>query len=369
MKKIAILATHLGVINRGVESFVIELVKKLRDDFEIDIYATGMVDDIKENIIRIDIKKSLFHRMHEKQFNKCGLYYKIINRFFYFLIPDILYQRKFTQKVFKDYINDKDYDLLFPNNGIWGAIYSKKLRDKKSTPFIYTGHGGIGYGEEQILMQEPDMYVALTKNNESWAREFSVNVTTIYNGINLNKFEMKHDKNNDQKTIVSVGALTEFKRHNLTIDAVSMLEDVKLVILGRGELQDKISEKGMEKLKERFTINAVPYEEIMNYYHMADLFVLPSLNEPFGIVYLEALASNLPIVAPDDEVRREIIGQAGLYCDCSNAEEYSEKIKSALDTDWGDIPRKRAELFDWNKSALSYKELFERTIQKNENRR
>ena len=46
--KIIILATFVGVINRGGETFVIELVKKLREYYDIEVYSMGINEDIKE---------------------------------------------------------------------------------------------------------------------------------------------------------------------------------------------------------------------------------------------------------------------------------------------------------------------------------
>ena len=112
-------------------------------------------------------------------------------------------------------------------------------------------------------------------------------------------------------------------------------------------------------LENRFEIKSVSYNEIKIYYSKCDVFSLPSLNEPFGIAYLEALASNKPIVAPDDKNRREIIGNAGIYCDVTNSQEYAKALVNAINVRWNDIPRKRAELFNWDKIALKYVEVIE----------
>lgn len=363
--KIAILATYVGKVNRGAETFVIELVKKLRNDYDITVFSTGISDEISSNMKKVDIPESMIYRLHKKFYLKCKIYKKICDKV-YFLIPDVIYQKKFSQKIFKKYIEQEKWDLIFPNNGIWGAKYAQKIRNRKHIPYIYTGHGGIGEGEKLILRTLPDKYVALTKKHYNWATKYCKNVSIIHNGVDCDEFKSKNintsTSNKGYKLVLDIGELTEFKRHKLAISAVARLKNVKLLILGKGEMYNELYKYGRNKLGDRFEIKSVPYECIKGYYEMADIFTLPSLNEPFGIVYLEAMAMNLPVVAPNDESRREIIGKSGILCNCSNIEQYSESIKKALEVEWGDMPRKQALRFDLNIVANEYDQLIEELI-------
>ena len=79
--------------------------------------------------------------------------------------------------------------------------------------------------------------------------------------------------------------------------------------------------------------------------------------EAFGIVYVEAMASGLPVVATDDENRREIIGDAGLFVDPENIEEYAQTLGKALKTDFGEKPRQQAKKFSWDKIASQYEQI------------
>jgi glycosyltransferase involved in cell wall biosynthesis len=94
-------------------------------------------------------------------------------------------------------------------------------------------------------------------------------------------------------------------------------------------------------------------------YRSADVFTLPSASsEAFGNVLVEAMATNLPVVATNDPIRHEIVGEAGILIDPENTEEYAAALQKALEINWGEKSRKQAEKFSWDKIALKYEELF-----------
>ncbi len=121
-------------------------------------------------------------------------------------------------------------------------------------------------------------------------------------------------------------------------------------------LRDKILDYGLKKLgKERFELISVPYQKMPEVYRGADVFTLPSKSsEAFGNVLVEAMASGLPVVATDDPIRREIVGDAGILVDPTNVDSYSSALREALSKDWGGLPRKQAENFSWDIIADNY---------------
>jgi glycosyltransferase involved in cell wall biosynthesis len=197
-----------------------------------------------------------------------------------------------------------------------------------------------------------------------------VRVEKIPNGVDLNKFSSEGEsyKTNLKKPIVlAVGAFTEQKRLDLAISAVSKLKDASLLLVGGGGgLKEKLESEGKRLLGNRFQILSVPFKEMPKIYRSADVFTLPSASsEAFGNVYVEAMASGLPVVATDDEQRREIVGEAGILMEPTNIDEYSKTLQKALDTDWGDGPRKQAEKFSWETIAEKYENLFKTLLNKN----
>ena len=133
------------------------------------------------------------------------------------------------------------------------------------------------------------------------------------------------------------------------------------MVIGAGPQKEEIQQFGRLKLKDRFLlVPNISQEKIPSYYRTASVFSLPSKEfESFGLAYLEALACNIPVVAPDDENRRNLLGEAGIYCDVTNVKEYAQALKKALQTDFGDSARNQAIKFSWDKITKEYEQILQ----------
>lgn len=370
-KRIAIIQPCIGVCSRGGETFFMEMTKYLSAFYDLDIYSMGEDDSVKQFITPIDYHMSRILSCYNRVYNNSAKLKWILNatRYIVFLQPNAFFNRKFSKIVFSQYIDNKKYDLIYPGNGVGGVSRACKYRDKHGVSVIYSGGGGVGPGEWEVLRKKPDWYICISSSQLKWAKQYHTNVCMIPNGIYVERFKKcitldKFRLRKNHKLIISVGHLdTDFKRHQLTIAALEKLREVDLIILGSGDAESELIKLADEKLKGRFVIKSVNYLETPEYYKSADLFVLPSKDEPFGIAYIEAMASGLPVVAPDDETRREIIGDAGLFCNVENIDEYANTIKEALDTKWGDKPIKRAQKYDYSFVGEQYHQLIEELIQ------
>jgi glycosyltransferase involved in cell wall biosynthesis len=159
-----------------------------------------------------------------------------------------------------------------------------------------------------------------------------------------------------------VAALVDYKRVELTIKACAKLGGTKLIVVGSGNEAKKaeIKKLGQELMGDRFTLTDSTYDQLPAIYHKADIFTLVSESqEAFGRVYLEAMACNLPIVATDDNQRREIIGDAGLYVKKpQEINAYYQVLQTALKTDFGNKPLEQAQKFSWDEIKKDYLDLF-----------
>lgn len=143
-------------------------------------------------------------------------------------------------------------------------------------------------------------------------REYGVEgpVTAVPTGIDLAPFQamdraqLRHDLGwDDDLVLISVGRLAKEKNFEMLIDAAAQVihgrSNVRLVIVGGGmeqqALEDHAAERGIAD-RVQFT-GRVPYEEIPSLLTAADLFCFASVTETQGLVTMEAMAANLPVVA------------------------------------------------------------------------
>ncbi len=162
-------------------------------------------------------------------------------------------------------------------------------------------------------------------------------INVISNGVASNEFkDIKKDQyfrrkfaSDNEKIILFVGRLVSEKGVHVLIDAIpkitSHYNDIKLVIVGKGpelnNLRNKTYEMGISE-KVYFTGYINDYD-LKLLYKCADIAVYPSIYEPFGIVALEAMAANVPVIVTDTGGLNEIVehGIDGLkaYADNSNS--------------------------------------------------
>ena len=119
----------------------------------------------------------------------------------------------------------------------------------------------------------------------------------------------------DRPVVLSVGWISRaHKRMDYVVEEVARLPAPRpfLMLLGAMDRSsDEIIRLAHERLgPDGFAARSVPYHEVAHYYAAADCFVLASLSEGFGRVFLEALAHGLPVIAHEHPVMRYVLGRA-----------------------------------------------------------
>lgn len=319
--KIAVLSFTSGQIDRGAETVVKELTKRWEKQHQVKVYSSLSlgINDLQK-----------FNWQALREADKFGA------------------------------------QIIMPINGGWQSLLTRAYCWLKNKKMVVAGLAGLGWCDGWNLLMRPDIFVASTQRNYCWAKKFygkGVRVEVIPHGVDLNKFKPKGKKrslNLKPPIILCVAGPNEYKRVDLTIKAVSRLERGSLLLVGGNEEWEKL---GVRWLGKRFKRIKAKYEELPEIYRAADAFTMVSeSSEEFGIVYLEALASGLPVVATDDELRREILGPHGIYVkNPEDVKEYAEKLQQAINKVTNLVyAEKWLEKFDWDVIAQEYLNLFKR---------
>jgi len=106
----------------------------------------------------------------------------------------------------------------------------------------------------------------------------------------------------DEIVLLYVGRLSKEKRPFNLLEAYSRVSclNKKLFFVGDGPLRPQLEKYINDlKIKEVYLIGFQPREEVFNFYTLADVLVLPSRDETWGIVVNEAMCFGLPIIASD----------------------------------------------------------------------
>jgi glycosyltransferase involved in cell wall biosynthesis len=212
--------------------------------------------------------------------------------------------------------------------------------------------------------------VFLTKDNEIQSKRFLPKRKTVVipNAIDIEDYNKKQKtspviKGLERPLYLGTSAFVEYKRNDLIIRAVSLLKEGSLLLVGDGPLKDKTVKLGKKLLGSRFRYGGViPFsdrDEVITLYHSADVFVQAANKEAFANVFLEALATNTPVVTQYDVRRKEIISDAGLLVDCSNIRKFASALKHASSFDWGSKPLEQAKNYSWQKIKKRYIDLIE----------
>jgi glycogen synthase len=186
----------------------------------------------------------------------------------------------------------------------------------------------------------------------------------------------------DEQMILFLGRLVGVKGVDKLIMALPHIlpkyPKAKLVIVGVGDLQEYLQNLVRTIRMDnyvRFRFDFIPEEERILHYAACDIAAFPSLYEPFGIVALEAMAMEKPVVVGAAGVSgmREIViccgeEQCGYHVDPNNPSDIAWGIMNALESPekrvWlGKNGRKRVlKEFTWTRIAEKTVELYEKTL-------
>ena len=308
-----------------------------------------------------------------------------------------------------NYIDEQNlqYDLIYSNywmSGIVGELISKKLK----IPHIITFHTmgltkrSVNYLENESdfrilneldLIKKSDAIVVPTyqeKENLILNYKSENNIYIVSPGVDLEKFKSKNKfesrnklgLSQTSKILLSVGRIEPIKGYDVLINALSFLNisddfDVRLLIIGGdSKSQNELDRLNSLKLKHGLSnqvnfLGAIDHDELPIYFSAADIFVMPSAYETFGIAALEASACNLPVIAPQGGGLKSVVkhGQTGFLSVNKSPESLMHYLEILLKNKplrelFGFNSRLHAMNYSWEKSSKDLISVFEDVLSK-----
>ncbi|WP_231190040.1 glycosyltransferase family 4 protein [Haladaptatus sp. DYF46] len=198
-------------------------------------------------------------------------------------------------------------------------------------------------------------------------RQYGVE-TPIYvvpNGIDLTPFERIDGVGESTYELVVVSRLERRKGIDLLVEAMSVLArekpNIRLAIAGTGTERERL-ERMVEERDLRDQIDFLGFVserrkvELLN---GAEIFVLPSRQEGFGIAVLEAMAANCPVVVNDLPILHELVPEeGGVFADATTSEEFADALSTLLAADparrraMGERNQVEANRYSWENVAI-----------------
>lgn len=215
----------------------------------------------------------------------------------------------------------------------------------------------------------------------------SAKIFVVYEGVNRKKFQISNDKFQIKKIlkkykiqkpyILFVGTVQPRKNLVRLIEAFSRIihntkyniHNFRLVIAGKlGWLYDDIllAPKKFKIEKKVKFLNYIKDSDLSAIYSQAEVFVMPSLVEGFGLPILESFAAGVPVASSDSSSLPEVAGNAALYFDPENTKDMEKAITKVLTNaklrdELVEKGKKQVEKFSWEKCAEETLKILERT--------
>jgi len=283
----------------------------------------------------------------------------------------------------------KDKINLVHCHGFLSAVMGYFLSFFTGTPFLGTEQstGWAGSWFRGLIYRRAELCIAASKAVGKEFESIGVDrskIRIIPNGVDFSIFSnvrgpTPYIPRGEQKVfnILSVGRLEKVKGHKYLIDAFigikKEIPNAKLTIVGDGllaeDLKSKIKELSLDG--DIYLVGEVPHSDLPKYYAYADVFVMPSISEGFGIAVIEAMASGVPVVASRVGGLIDIIEEnnTGLLVKPENSSEIKEAVcflknNPVKAEEFSKNALLKSREYSWDKVARSVGDLYSELVTK-----
>ncbi|MFI9652728.1 glycosyltransferase [Guyparkeria halopsychrophila] len=222
------------------------------------------------------------------------------------------------------------------------GLYLGRIKHWLAAPLVTHVHNYL----DLKYFRQVDFFTAATEDQARHLRELGVADDRVTVVPNFSMFPARERPAGEATTVVQLLAFGRFvhkKGFDVLLRAVAHLPDqdaYRLVLAGDGPDRDKLTALARELgIAERVAFPGW-LEDVAPLLDQADVFVLPSRHEPFGIVVLEAMARGTAIVSTRTEGPVTMLDETtGWLCEIDNADDMAKQLEDAIRDDAGRTAR------------------------------
>lgn len=198
-------------------------------------------------------------------------------------------------------------------------------------------------------------------------------VVTVHNAVEpSDKKEMDHDESVNEKVVTFLGRITYQKGPEYFVEAAYKIlqrdPNVRFVMAGTGDLLQKMIHRVAKlRMGNKFHFTGfLKGNDVEQMFAMTDVFVMPSISEPFGIVPLEAMRSNVPVVISKQSGVSEVLKHT-LKVDFWDINAMADAIYGlchykALSNSFIKFGKEEVESLKWENAAFKIKKVYESVV-------
>jgi len=382
---------------------------------EVEVIASAPLPEVSEGVILHQLRSSSiyhpggsFRKNLPKVRKPVDLYELCASRLGIFAEPWAFSFRAYAK--IKELCKQRRFDIIHDNQGLgYGLLLMKRL----SIPVIATIHHPLPIDRQADLEQANglrerwrvkkfysfirmqafvarrlDRVITVSQSSAKDTRLFfkvpADKLRVVYNGIDTEIYSMNEEASQNRDGLIMVANTDDRKKGVLyLLQALQLLREdkIKLTIVDDAErhssyiedvgplpsygfkLVRKLNLDGMVHFTGRLT-----HEELAQHYSAAQIAVVPSLYEGFGIPAAEAMACGTPVIATTGGALPEVVGDAGILVPPRSADALAAAIKQLLNDkqaqrQMSEAGRKRVrEKFNWEQAAIKTLEVYQEVL-------
>lgn len=282
-----------------------------------------------------------------------------------------------------------DIDLIHAHFTYPSGILAYMLKRKYGYKYLITVHENSSWFKEEYNSNDSyifnswisaDMLIRVNSIDIPCLKEYNTRSIYIGNGFSpvykpMSQIYARETLNisKDTKILFGFGTLSKRKGYHHLVRAMKTLRkkysNLFCYIAGLGpeydNLQKQITSEGLGDCC--YLLGFLPDEEIQLWLNAADLFIVPSEAESFGIVQIEALACGTPVIAFKNDGSETVLvsDKYGLICDENSPYGLERAISGGLEKEWDELEiLEYSEKFTWSSIVTEILEIYHEVLKK-----